>query len=80
MRLTLCLYLQTERSKEMNLAAVDTSPLYFQRKTANLKPNTYLNSAKEEDSKYLGFGMLKSKEDEVVIFHLHFFQLSFHIS
>ena len=30
------------------------------------------NSVKGEDSKYIGFDMLKSKEDKDAIFHLHF--------
>ena len=63
----------------MNFAADCTSPIYFKRKTVNLKPNTYLNSGKGEDYKYIGFDILKSKEDKDAIFHLHFFHFSFNI-
>ena len=68
---------QTERSKEIDFAAGCTSAIFFKRNVVNIKPNTYSNSAKEEDSKYLGFDMLKITEDKDAIFHLHFSSFSF---
>ena len=76
-RLTTFFCRQTERSKEMNFAADCTSAIFFKRNVVNIKPNTYSNSAKEEDSKYLGFDMLKITEDKDAIFHLHFSSFSF---
>ena len=61
---------------EMDFAAGCTSAIFFKRNVVNIKPNTYSNSAKE-DSKYIGFDMLKITEDKDAIFHLHFSSFSF---
>ena len=63
----------------MDFAAGCTSAIIFKRNAVHPKPNTSSNSAKGEDSKYIGFDMLKSKEDKDAIFHLHFFPFSFYI-
>ena len=63
----------------MHFAAGCTSAIFFKRNDVNIKPNTYLNSSKGEDSKYIGFDMLKITEDKDTIFNLYFlsFPLSF---
>ena len=52
----------------MDFAAGCTSAIFFKRNAVNIKPNTYSNLDKEEDSKYLGFDMLKITEDKDAIF------------
>ena len=54
----------------MDFAADCTSAIIFKRNAVHPKPNTSSNSAKGEDFKYIGFDMLKSKEDKDAIFHL----------
>ena len=77
MRLTHFLCRQTERSKEMNLAAVDTSPNYFNRKHVNVKPNTYLSAAKMGDSNGIFFNICEIIVREMANFLLRFFHFSF---
>ena len=61
----------------MDFAAGCTSAIFFKKNVVNIKPNTYSNSAKGEDSKYLGFNKLKIAENKDAIFHLHFSSFSF---